>query len=122
MLDELVEQNWQSDERFADMFAKVRLNQGYGPLRVQNELQSKQVKESLIKSALQEHRSQSINWLLQCWQKKYREQLPGDAKEKQKQMRFLLYRGFTSEAVNSLFRKLESGELLNEGYEDEKMV
>ncbi|MNC72712.1 recombination regulator RecX [compost metagenome] len=48
----------------------------------------------------------SIDWaenLRELWQRRFAG-LPGDARERAKQGRFLLYRGFTHEAVSRLLR------------------
>src|SRR5690606_19883156 len=43
---------YQSDARFAEAFCRARVNQGYGPLRIKQELQAKQIDLTLIEEAL----------------------------------------------------------------------
>jgi regulatory protein len=38
------------------------------------------------------------------WQKKFGPVYPGDFRERSRQMRFLLQRGFTTEQIDALFR------------------
>ena len=109
ILDDLQQQKWQSDRRYAEMHVNARLQQGYGPLRIEQELTIKQVDSDIIQAALDEHEAFAETWLKRCWQKKFQQQLPLTAEIKQKQLRFLLYRGFSSESAQRWLRKQQMG-------------
>ncbi|MHC9510709.1 recombination regulator RecX [Kangiella sp. M94] len=104
-LDRLAERNLQSDQRFAKSFLRVRVETGYGPLRIQQELKKKGIDEHQISLLFEE---MDIDWYktaLSIWQKKYN-QLPGnDLKLKAKQARFMQYRGFDFDIINRILSR-----------------
>lgn len=110
MLDELQQQNWQCDRRYAEMHVKTRLQQGYGPLRIQQELTAKKVDDDIVAEALKEHQAFDEQWIQRCWQKKFRCEMPLTAEIQQKQLRFLLYRGFSSEVAQQWLRRVKTEE------------
>ncbi len=107
LLDELQEQGWQSDSRCADMYVRARLHQGYGPLRIQQELATKGIDEELIMVALTTHQANDPHWVQSCWSKKFCEQVPNSPAVWQKQLHFLRYRGFSSEVAQRWLRQLQ---------------
>lgn len=104
-LERCQELDLQSDARFAEIVCRVRIRQGYGPLRITQELQSKQINQELINKVL---RAESENWLsyaLAVWEKKYPDEATSFA-DMQKRKRFLLYRGFPVEVIDRLVREI----------------
>lgn len=97
----------QSDRRFVEMLLRVRIGQGYGPERIRSEIQQKRVDRALYEQAVL---AESVDWLM-CAQrvldKKYKscEQLSWQIQQKQK--KFLLYRGFSSQIIAQLFKNNE---------------
>lgn len=99
--------NLQSDKHFAKQVCRWRINQGYGPLRIKQELQTKRIDEMLIKEVLQ---NEQENWLLyaqQVWLKKFKAPNEPSFEELQKQKRFLFNRGFSTELITNLFKDKE---------------
>ena len=99
-------QNLQSDFRFVDNYIRSRIRQGYGPLKISQELKSKGVDSDLINNGLKQERD---NWLIHAinvWQKKSKEQGPLSVIELQKQQRFLLYRGFDMDIIAQVLKEL----------------
>lgn len=93
----------QSDARFAESLCRARIRQGYGPLRIRQELRSKQVDSECMENALQH---EEIDWLMLATQvknKKYSNQGAINFAHLQKQKRFLLYRGFPQEIIAQVF-------------------
>ena len=107
-LDRLVEQGLQSDQRFIEHYIRYRVARGFGPLRIEQELQHKGVRHDIIRQGLAEYVHQWPMALRQAWQKKYKRQLPEDASARAKQYRFLLMRGFTPEQIHELLSSLSS--------------
>lgn len=102
-LERLSEEGLLSDERFLESFIRSRANAGYGPLRIRDELNQRGLPRAAVERALAES---PIDWaenLRELWQRRFAG-LPGDARERAKQGRFLLYRGFAHEAVSRLLR------------------
>ena len=107
LLDELQGEGLQSDHRFAESYAHMRINKGYGPQRIDNELRERGVSESIRRNVLQQMaQSGEVDWwalMQQVREKKFGQTLPEDYASRSKQMRFLQYRGFASEAIRELF-------------------
>lgn len=97
LLDELAQQNYQSDERMAGMLVRSNLRQGRGPQRIQQQL-----KKYHIDSTLAEHDLSEVDWFaeaLACKIKKFGEDVASDLKIKAKQIRFLQYRGYPMDVI-----------------------
>lgn len=90
---------YQSDERYAQLMCQTRIRQGYGPLRIKQELQAMHVESSLIESMLGQQASTWLEHAKAIIQKKYDNhgELTFTALQKQKQ--FLLRRGFPSDVI-----------------------
>lgn len=108
LLDELQQQGWQSDQRYAEMFVNTRLQQGYGPLRIQQECTNKRVADEFVRAALLEKNAFDESWIARCWHKRFGDEAPITAKLYQKQLRFLLYRGYSSEAAQRWLRQMQA--------------
>lgn len=98
----LVEQNLQSDERFAEAFITMRQRQGKGTVLIRKELRDRGVAIPLINSLIDEA---DAGWslLAQEVRSKRFHALPADGREKAKQMRFLHSRGFASRHIQAAF-------------------
>jgi len=93
----------QSDERFTEAFVQSRINQGKGPVRIRLDLGQKGISDSLIEVVLEEA---GADWRALAREqriKKFGQDLPPDFKEKARQMRFLQYRGFEQDHIQSAF-------------------
>ncbi len=97
----LVEDNLQSDERFAETFVSARINQGKGPVRIRLELRERGIAASVVDSALENADHDWFESARHVREKKFGTELPAEFKEKARQMRFLQSRGFDSEQVQS---------------------
>ena len=92
IVDEFKSQQYQSDQRMADMIVRANVRKGRGPARVKQTLRERHVAPELAQDNLDE-----TDWLaLACAlrEKKFGAELPTEAKEKARQLRFLQYRGF----------------------------
>jgi regulatory protein len=97
LLDDLQRHGQLSDARFAESLAHTRAGK-YGSRRLAQELREKGVGEALTAAAVQEARVGDLAAARSVWQKKFGTP-PADAREKARQYRFLLGRGFPSEIV-----------------------
>lgn len=98
--------NLQSDQRFVEIYIRSRIRQGYGPLKITQELKQKGVDSELIN---QEIKQEGANWLgyaLTVWDKKCKGLLDLSVQEIQKQQRFLLYRGFDMDIISQVVKEL----------------
>ena len=96
-IDLLVEQKYQSDERFTEAFIEMRYNQGKGPVIISSELRKRGI-ESFDLSI--------FDWfklVKEVRKKKFGQNLPSDYKTQAKQKRFLASRGFSFDEINKAF-------------------
>lgn len=99
-----------SDDRFAHAYVRYRQSKGYGPLRVVAELQERGIAQTLIHESVDERSKTWFHVLLELRRRRFGEELPTDYKEKAKQMRFLYYRGFSSEQIKKLYTQIPQDE------------
>ena len=93
----LVEQKYQSDERFSEAFILMRFNQGKGPIKISMELKSRGISEFDLTL---------FNWFelaKNVKRKKFGDSKFLDYKEKAQQKRFLQSRGFGFDEINQAF-------------------
>lgn len=96
----------QSDSRFAECYSRYRIRQGYGPLKIAQELKNKAIESALIQSALNAEADNWLDYALTVWHKKARGQTELSFIEKQKQQKFLLYRGFSMDIIAQVVKEL----------------
>ena len=92
------------DERFTGSYIHYRVQKGFGPLRINNELSDKGVDSELIQNQMAEYEADWYELMKKQRNKKFGDEIPADYKEKMKQARFLQNRGFAAESVMRLFR------------------
>ena len=106
LVDELATQNYQSDQRVAEMMLSSQKRKGKGPNRIKLALKSKKIDSSLIQEELKE-----TDWNEQAYQlkvKKFGLPVEKEAKLKAKQIRFLMYRGFEMDAIIKAITRKEN--------------
>lgn len=101
LLDELAARHWQSDERFVESFIHSK-SQKHGSLRLKQALTMKGVDEATIASFLPD-KDAELETARAVLQKKFK-QPAQNQQEKQKQIRFLLYRGFQMDVVMKVLK------------------
>ena len=99
----LTDEGLQSDARFVESFVQSRINQGKGPERIRAELGQKGVRESIVAEALENSGADWFEMAREIRVSKFGAESPADFKEKARQMRFLQYRGFESDHIQSAF-------------------
>ena len=102
-LQRLTDEGLQSDTRFAESFVQSRINQGKGPVRIRADLGQRGIRDGIIEGALDEAACDWYELAREERAKKFGEGVPGDFKEKARQMRFLQYRGFEQDHIQSAF-------------------
>ncbi len=106
-LEECQRLDLQNDYRFVEIYSRSRIRQGYGPLKISQELSSKGVDKELIHQFLQQEEDNWLVYALDVWQKKSKGQFDLSFEELQKQQRFLLYRGFGMDTIAQVKKELE---------------
>jgi regulatory protein len=102
LLDELQKRGWLSDERYTEQMVQVRRSK-FGSARIAHELREKGVDEALIAGTLTGLKDSELDAARAVWAKKFGE-LPVDAKERAKQIRFLMSRGFRHDIISRVLR------------------
>lgn len=106
VLDGLVAERLLSDERFAESYARSRLQRGYGPLRIRAELQERGIDETGIEIALEGLEADWQEQARAAREKRFGpEPPPGELKERARQTRFLQQRGFSHDQIRSALER-----------------
>ena len=104
VITQLKQQGSQSDHRFADAFVHSRIEKGYGPLRISQELREKAIADDLIETLLTNRDEDWMVRVANVREKKFGQSMPTDYKEQARQSRFLQYRGFSGEHIRRSFK------------------
>lgn len=107
VIDELAEQGWQHDLRYAENYVRFRIRKGYGPIRVGYELKQNGIAAFDLDSIVQEEAGSWMELLEQVYSKKYPHDNVMDRNEWAKRSRFLLHRGFSGAMISALFDELD---------------
>lgn len=105
LLDELQRRKLLSDERYAEVRAHS-LSSRYGAARIAYELRMKGVADTTVRQIARELKSSELERARIAWAKRF-DQLPQNALERGRQMRFLGGRGFSADIIASVLRRSE---------------
>jgi len=103
LLDDLQRRGWLSEQRVVEQVVHARQSK-FGSRRIAYELREKGIAEELIDGALAEF--DELATARTVWARKFGT-LPTDAKERAKQMRFLMSRGFGGETIRKVLQGSE---------------
>lgn len=101
-LDQLVSENLQSDERYAESLLRQRLSSGHGPIRIRQEMRQKGISDSKISAAIEAEEPDWYELAEETFKKKFGQAPACDVKEQAKRSRFMQYRGFSVEHYQRL--------------------
>ncbi len=104
VVDELAQQSWQDDTRYAESYARVRSQKGFGPVRIAYELRQQGISQDTVDKIVQATTEDWMAVLERVYTKKYPESVERDGSERARRIRFLLQRGFSSTMINILFK------------------
>lgn len=102
VLDSLEQHGLLSAGRMVEQVVHARRSK-FGSQRIVNELQQKGIDENLIAAALPHLKETELETARTVWLKKFGAK-PVNAKERAKQIRFLMSRGFTSEIIRQVLQ------------------
>lgn len=97
VVDDLAAQNLVSDARFAEAWARVRVQKGYGPMRIRADLRQKGVGDAFISEALSTFEEGWYEQALQWATRRHRGEL--DEKARARLYRAGMNRGFSHDQV-----------------------
>ena len=101
VVQKLVTKNILNDERFAEMYLNSRARKGFGPIKIEMELNSKKVDSSFIVNAIAGYDSWAENAENELL-KKFKGIKPTDFNSKMKQKQFLFNRGFSTQIIEQI--------------------
>ncbi len=104
VLDKLVSEGWQSDDRFAESYARYRIKKGFGPVKITYELGLRGVSGFDLELVILDLAESWSDLMEQVYRKKYADEGRLPQKEWLKRRRFLQQRGFSSEMVNKFLK------------------
>ncbi len=99
ILQEFVDNNVQSNQRYAEARARSMAGRGAGPVKIRADLQQRGVDETDIDMALDEV---EVDWFAQAKavrDRKFGDAHPKDYAQRMKMMQFLKYRGFSMDHI-----------------------
>jgi len=107
VINQLAREGLQSDQRFTESYLHSRLQKGYGPVRLKQELRERGIAGELIEESLA---NLDIDWmdaLHSVRVKKFGKSLPSGYREQAKEARFLQYRGFSTDQIRRFYKNNE---------------
>jgi len=102
VIDELLEHDYLSDERFTQSYIRSRTNRGFGPIKIKAELKSKGITNRLIGEFLDVGSAHWFDVARGLYSKKYSIAKAKDYKEWTKRARFIQSRGFNMEHIQAV--------------------
>lgn len=102
-LAQFAQKDIQSDERYAEAVVRGAYRKGKGPVFVERELNNHDIEFSLVKTLIDDDCFDWFESSKAVRLKRFGGILPEDWAQKQKQMRFLQYRGFNQEQIKYAF-------------------
>ncbi len=100
VVQQLQEDGLQSDERFAEVFARSRMARGHGPMLLRAEMRSRGLSDSLTDEYATHPQAHWLQLATAALQKRFREP-PANRDEWARQARFLARRGFSADLIYS---------------------
>jgi len=104
VIEQLISGGLQSDQRFTETYLNSRLQKGYGPLRLRQELYERGIDDKLVDICID---NLDIDWrdvLHSVRQKKFGEKLPTKFNDQAREARFLQYRGFSADLIRQFYK------------------
>lgn len=98
----------QSDTRFTEVFVRSAIAKGQGRVRIRAALREHGIDEAVVDEALSACGADWLEQVEQVRRKRFGAAIPRDPKERARQARFLLYRGFSAEQIRRALRERDS--------------
>jgi regulatory protein len=103
-LDALASAGLIDEGRLAEAYVSERLNKGFGPLRIRQELRAKGLPEELIAPHLRLDQEDLLERIAAAHDRRFGREAAPNASERARRGRFLEYRGFPAEAITRFLR------------------
>ena len=100
----------QSDDRFAGMMVRRRIQDGFGPMRISAELASHGIARDQIREALDEENPDWLQLARRVFERKYAQRPAQDYQERMKRAAWLAQRGFPGDLARRVSEFDDSAE------------
>jgi regulatory protein len=107
-LNKFAQSDIQSDERYAEMLARSKINKGVGELSIRNEFRLHQIDDGIVNRVLTNLNMEWFEHAVRVLEKKKRQAQLSEPKVYQKHYRFMLQRGFSAEQIHYAMGVLKS--------------
>ncbi|MBU3585627.1 recombination regulator RecX [Polynucleobacter sp. AM-26B4] len=101
LMTKLEAQSWLSDERFAESLVR-RKSERYGSLKIVDELKQQGIEGDSLLEIKERLKISDATRAWELWQRKFDSMVTKDPKEKSKQMRYLVSKGFPLSVVTRI--------------------
>lgn len=108
VVEQLSDSGLISEERFARELIRVRVRQGYGPVKIEYDLKNRGVAESLVTTCLNETNTNWCDELERVIDRKYKQRPIESFADWAKRANFLRNRGFTAEQIERTLERYSS--------------
>lgn len=104
----LSEENLQSDERFAESYARQRAGRGYGPVKIRQEMHERGLSDAEVDASFASGQFDWPDIARQAYRKKFggpcadAADYEAEIREQARRLRFMQYRGFSTEHYRHL--------------------
>ncbi len=99
VLNQLIDENLQSDDRYTEVYVRSYQRKGHGPLKIQQALMQKGVSRALIDEYVSNPETPWMDCLTASFEKKYTQHDFQDVNKKAKIYRFFQGKGFPLELI-----------------------
>lgn len=101
LLIKLEKQSWLSDERYAEGLAR-RKSDRYGSLKIIDELKQQSINPHIVSKIKEELKQSDLERAWALWDRKFSRVVAVEPKERAKQMRYLVTKGFPLDVVSKV--------------------
>ena len=102
VIDYLLENDYLNEQRFTESMFRLRINKGYGKRYIESELRQKGITSNQISEVDEEQATDLYLQAELAYIKKFVNKDIADQKDKAKRIRFLQYRGFSTDEIMSV--------------------
>jgi regulatory protein len=99
-VEQLIEQRYLNDERYARLFVALHADRGHGPLRIAQDLRDRGLPTALIEMQLETH-GHWADLARATRARRFGPEPPTSWVEQARQARFLQYRGFSNDHIRA---------------------
>lgn len=103
------------DARYVESAVATRVARGQGPIRIALELKRVGIAPALVDEAVDAKSPEWVARATELRRRRFGHEVPVDPKERTRQVRLLLYRGFTMDQVRAAFGRAALEDLEGEG-------